>query len=71
MTDKGALIPPPIPSNQPLDDKFKEALNNAYNGHVDFWKMNILMVNLNMIISKKGLPLLGKMPMPLQFDGSE
>ena len=25
-------------SNQPLDDKFEEALNNAYNGHVDFWK---------------------------------
>ena len=38
MTDKGALVPPPIPSNQPLDDKFEEALNNAYNGHVDFWK---------------------------------
>ena len=32
------MIPPPIPSNQPLDDKFEEALNNAYNGHVDFWK---------------------------------
>ncbi|EEQ41860.1 hypothetical protein MEW_01365 [Candida albicans P60002] len=38
MTDKGALVPPPIPSNQPSDDKFEEALNNAYNGHVDFWK---------------------------------
>ncbi|KAK6891264.1 putative glycosyl hydrolase [Candida tropicalis] len=37
MTDKGALIPPPIPTKEPSQDQFDESLNNAYSGHVNYW----------------------------------
>ncbi|KAI3404560.2 EXG3 [Candida oxycetoniae] len=38
MTDKGAIQPFSRPTKKPSDDQFQQALGNAYNGHVDYWK---------------------------------